>query len=92
MIRRATERDYDKFYYRDVHRCQYRTKTGRINLYGIYEGTYYKYQKDGALEAEPYYHRSTDSIASFYTVYEPEVDFVAEIEGHTPLKVEISDT
>lgn len=46
--------------------------------------------KDGSLPEKPTYHRTTDGgICYFYTTEEPEIDFVSEIEKHSPIKVQI---
>ena len=36
---------YDKFYYKDIHKSQYRTETKRINIYGKVEGKWYDYNQ-----------------------------------------------
>lgn len=52
------------------------------------EGIWYDYNKDGTLPAKPTYHRTIDGgICYFYTTEAPEVDFVSEIEKHSPIKV-----
>ena len=64
----------------------------KINLYGVYEGILYKYKKDGTLNTPPSYHRTVDSICNFYTVFEPDIDFVKIIETYTPIKIEFSES
>ncbi len=80
---------YDKFFYKDIRKCQYRTITKQINIYGIEEGIRYKYNKDGSLPTKPIYHKTTEGLCYFYTTEAPEIDFVSEIERHAPVKVEI---
>ncbi len=82
---------YDKFYYKDIHKCQYRTETKRINIYGKVEGKWYDYNKDGSLPTQPTYHKTTDSLDYFYTIFAQDIDFVKEIEEHSPIKVEIEN-
>lgn len=85
-------KEYDKFFYKDITKCQYRTQTKQINIYGIIEGIRYKYRKDGSLPENPSYHRTTNGgICWFYTTESPEIDFVAEIERHSPIKVSVEE-
>lgn len=90
--RRISRREYDKFKYNDIKEIQFRTATKRINIFGIVEGTWYDYQKDGSLPAEPTYHKVTDSICYFYTDFAPDIDFVSEFESHCPVKVTVDQT
>lgn len=89
--KRVVRKEYDKFYYKDIKQCQFRTRTRRINLYGVVEGIWYNYNKDGSLEAEPSYHKTTDSIRYFYTMFSQDIDFVKEIESHSPIRVRVDD-
>ena len=52
----------------------------------------YKYDKNGNVAEVPSLHKTIDSISTFYTVFEPSIDFVKEIEAHSPMKVEIQST
>ena len=77
---KTTRMEYDKFFYKDIRICEFRTGTEKINIYGIVEGIFFKYKKDGSLPEKPTYHKTTDSICSFYTTHS-DVDFVHEIEA-----------
>lgn len=90
--KRNIRQEYYKYFYKDIKKCEYRTVVKKMNLYGVYEGIYYKYKKDGSLTAKPTYHRTVDSICRFYTVFEPNIDFVKIIETYTPIKVEFSES
>ena len=89
---KLSRKEYSKLFYKDIKECQYRVKTQRINMYGIVENIWYNYNKDGTVDKKPSYHKTTDSICYFYTMFASEVDFVAEIEGHSPIKVTVSET
>lgn len=89
--KKVTRKEYDKFYYKDIKKCQFRTATQRINFFGVVEGIWYNYNKDGTLPAQPSYHKTTDSIRYFYTTYATNVDFVREIESHSPVKVVVEN-
>jgi len=80
-----------KMYYKDIKRFVYRVNSHRINFYGIVEGIEWKYKKNGQLSEKPFYHKTTDSLCYFYTTLS-NVDFVKEIETHSPLRVEIRHT
>ena len=41
--RKVSRKMYDKFYYKDIHRCEYIKVNKRINIYGIVEGNWYNY-------------------------------------------------
>ena len=89
--KKMIRKEYDKFYYKDIKKCVYRAKTKRINIFGIVEGMWYKYNKDGSLPEKPTYHKTTNSMCYFYTSADPEVDFVSEIEKHSPIKVVVEN-
>jgi hypothetical protein len=59
-----------------------------MDIYGVVEATFYKYDKNGNLASTPCKHKTVDSISVFYTVFEPNIDFVKEIEEHSPIKVQ----
>lgn len=84
-------KEYRKFFYKDINKCQYRTVTKQINIQGIEEAIRYKYNKDGSLPTEPTYHKTSENLCYFYTTEEPNIDFVAEFEKHSPIKVVIED-
>lgn len=81
---------FDKFFYKDIKTCEFRTNTQRINIYGIVEGIWYNYDKDGTVSSKPSYDKTTDSICYFYTSAS-NVDFVREIEEHSPIKVVVEN-
>ena len=85
--RKLSRREYDKMFYKDIHRCQYRTVCEKINFFGIVEGIWYDYNKDGSLPERPTYHKTADTLCYFYTTELPKIDFVSEIESHSPIKV-----
>ncbi len=88
--KKVIRKEYNKFFYKDIQKVEYRTGTKRIHIKGVIEGIWYNYNKDGTLPEKPNYHRTTDGgICYFYMTEAPEVDFVAEIESHSPIKVAI---
>lgn len=86
--RKVTRQEYNKFFYSDTSKIEYRTANNRINIKGTVESIWYDYNKDGTLPEEPTYHRTvTEGLVYFYTTESPEVDFVSEIEEHTPIRI-----
>ena len=85
---KTTRMEFDKIFYEDIELCQFRTVIERINIFGIVEWTCYKYKKDGSLPQKPPFQKKSDGICYFYT-RQSDVDFIHEIETHSPIKVEI---
>lgn len=83
----VTRKEHNKFYYKDITRCTYQTSTNRLNIYGLFEGIWYNYQKNGILPNEPDYHKTIDAMCYFY-IDESQKDYlISEIEKHSPIKV-----
>lgn len=87
--RNVITKEFDKFFYKDIKKCEYMTITERINIQGIEEGIRYKYNKAGILIDKPIFHKICDHLCYFYTNESPEIDFISEIENHSPIKVTI---
>lgn len=88
---KLSRKELDKFMYKDIEKIVYRADTHRINIYGLVEGIWYDYKKDGSLPEKPSYHKTTNSLAYFYTNEAPEVDFVAIFEKYSSVKVTIQE-
>lgn len=86
---RLSRMEFDKFMYKDIKKILYRPETHRLNIYGVVEGKWFNYNKDGSLPENPSYHKTTDSFSYFYTNEAPDVDFVEVFEKYTPIKVTI---
>ena len=84
-------REFHKFYYKDIHRIEHRTVVDKIVIYGIYEGKYYKYNKNtDIVQDKPSYHRTVDAIDTFYIMFEKNIDFLGLLKNYTGLDIEIS--
>ena len=91
--RGATRMEYLKMMYSDIKRCVYQTHSRRVRFNGNIHTTWYDYDAYGRLPSEPTYDRMRMDIScDFSTLCAPGVDFKAEIEGHSPIKVEILST
>ena len=92
ISKKKSREEYYKIFYKDIKECNYRKVTKKVVILGKIEGIFYKYKKNGEVETEPSYHKITDTITKFYTIFEPDIDFVREIEIHSPIKVNIQNT
>ena len=88
---RLTRQEYDKLYYKDIKKIEYRVRTKKVVFGGIVEGTFYNYQKDGTVSSTPSYHKTVDGISYFYTDFLRNGNIVDVIEEHSPLKVTVVD-
>lgn len=86
--RKKIRQEYYKFYYRDITRCVYRADKKHICFTGKVDAVFYSYSKNGALSGTPKRHAAANFSSSFYTGFAPEINFVQEIETHSPLHVE----
>ncbi|GGA79698.1 hypothetical protein [Ornithinibacillus halotolerans] len=90
--RKVQRKEYWKFYYNEIEKIEFGTVKMRIAIYGDVEAIWYDYNKDGTVPEKPTYHRNVNrTICYFYTSADPDVDFVAEIEKHSPIKVVVAE-
>lgn len=88
---KRTVKQITKIYYKDITECEYMSEYGRMEFFGTVEMTWYDYRKDGSLPNSPTYHIKTEgAISYFYTIMDKDIDFVAELENHSPIKVNIT--
>lgn len=81
-------KQYDKIYYKDVVKCELgKYPKGAIKIYGKVEVIRHKYDKNGVLVEKPIFNKTVDAFCYIYTKDTPEVDFVAEIEKHSPIRI-----
>ena len=80
-----------KFFYADIKQIQYRTQSRRMNFIGVFEGTYYTYNKDGSLPKTPSYHKKPDGIFWFCTDFLECPNIVGIIEEYCPVKVTVEN-
>ena len=74
-----------------VQKHESRTPLYKVEIHGVTEATFYKYNKDGTLNSVPQKNITCDAHSSFYTMFNPEIDFAKVFETHTPLKIEYQD-
>lgn len=86
-------REFEKFYYKDIHKIEHRTKINKFVIYGIYEGIYYKYKKNSdEINTTPCYHKTVDSVNSIYLNFANNVDILGAMEKYTGKIIEKSES
>lgn len=89
----CVRREFNKFYYKDLHRIEYRNVISKVVIYGVYEGKYYKYKRGtNELNLKPSYHKTVDSVDRFYTMYAKDIDFLGMLKKYTGIDVEVSES
>lgn len=85
---RRSRKEYDQLYYKDITKVLYKVGAKRLHIYGNMHSVWYNYRQDGTIGTTPDYDRHVKGgICYFSTVCAENVDFVHEIESHSPLKV-----
>lgn len=81
---------YEKIFYRDIQRCQYKRKEKKFEIFCIVQRIFYIEERNGRYsDALPKLPKR--SMCVFYTNVEPIIDFVQEIQSHSPIEVTILD-
>lgn len=88
---KVTRKEYNKFYYKDIKRIHHRKLLRKIFIYGIQEGIWYNYTKQGVPQKDPSYHKTTDSGCYFYVVQEELQDVLNQMQQYCPVKIEITE-
>ena len=90
--RRYARREINKMRYEQITECTFKKRSGRIHFYGAGTSVWYRYRKDGTIPVKPDKIRHCGrGLLYFNTSLEPEIDFVREIEEHSPLRVRVED-
>lgn len=89
--RDLSRKEYDKFFYKDIERIQYKKSIERYNIYGLVEWEYWNYKKDGTLSQKSDGHKKVKSMCSFYTSNLTNVDYKKWFELYTSVKVTITE-
>lgn len=75
------------FKYEDIKSCTYIDNYKRMEIRGNVHVDLYNYSKDKSVSNNPTISKTDIGICYFYTSAAPNVDFVKEIEEHSPVKV-----
>ena len=92
---RSIKQEYLEMKYNDITKVKYlpNTSNKRFQIYGNGRSIHYDVKKDGSLSKQP----SRDKLFQngmiyFSTNLNQNIDFIKEIENHSPLKVESDNT
>ena len=77
-------------YYKDVEECLFKKRSKKIGMIGPVDVVSYSYDSNGKL-IEEFKEEKQESFTFVNFTSEPKINFVSEVENHTPLKVGIQD-
>lgn len=90
--KKVIRQEYFIFNYNEITKVKFlsNSHSKRIHIYGNTHAIWYNFNSDGSLPATPTYDKSiNDTLAYFTTFKNTDIDFIREIETHSPIKVEI---
>lgn len=91
--KKVTRMEINEMKYSEISKCVFKTSSKRIHLYGNGTSTWYNYKSDGTLSQEPTQVRNyTAGLIYFNTQLATDVNFITEIESHSPVKVIIENS
>jgi len=88
--KKVIRQEYFIFNYNEITKIKFLSSSPskRIHIYGNTHAIWYNFNSDGSLPTKPTYDRDVkDTVAYFTTFKNPDIDFVKEIETHSPIKV-----
>lgn len=92
---KSIKQEYLKMKYSDITKVKYlpNTSNKRFQIYGNGHSLHYDVKKDGSLSIQPSRDKMFEKgMIYFSTNLNQNIDFIKEIEEHSPLKVEIDNT
>lgn len=92
---KSIKQEYLKMKYSDITKVKYlpNTSNKRFQIYGNGHSLHYDVKKDGSLSIQPSRDKMfEEGMIYFSTNLNQNIDFIKEIEEHSPLKVEIDNT
>lgn len=92
---RSIKQEYLKMKYSDITKVKYlpNTSNKRFQIYGNGHSLHYDVKKDGSISKQPSRDKMfEEGMIYFSTNLNQNIDFIKEIEEHSPLKVEIDNT
>lgn len=88
--KKLSREEFDKIYYKDISRLKWNEVTQQITFQGLFELEWYKYNKDGSVEAVASYTKTIDTMRCFYFHLCPEVDFLDLFKKYVPCDVNVN--
>lgn len=86
----TTRQEFNRFYYIEIAKCEYNSKTKRLDIIGKVEETWFNYQKDGSLPEDPTYHKEVEGGICYFRIDrkdEAEIIAALERESYSHIKV-----
>ena len=93
--KKVSRQEFFKIDYKDITKCKFlvNSPSKRIHIYGNVHAVWYNLNKDGSLPQQPTYDKNVNETLIYFTTFQnTNIDFVKEIEDHSPIKVEIEET
>lgn len=79
--------EYNTIKYSDITKCTYKTSSKWLHFFGTVTAKWYEYNPDGTLKETPRVDQEIKSTFIYISTRCSDVDFAAEIEAHSPIKV-----
>lgn len=88
LIRKLRKEIY-VFRYVDIEECVFNKSASRLKISGQVYVEGYTHDKSGAIPQTPDTSKTDTGLCFFYTNADPSVDFVKEIENHSPIAITV---
>lgn len=90
--KKVTRMEYNKMWYSRITKCVLETRSKMLYFYGDVEAKWFNYDENGNVPAAPTYNRIVkDAFCYLSTRCDSQIDYVNEIENHSPIKVNAED-
>lgn len=90
--KRVSRKQIEIMKYSEISKCVLKANSNRIQIYGDGKAIWYNYNKDGSLPEKPTKEKQfTEGMIYFNIQFATDIDFIKEIETHSPLKVIIEN-
>ena len=90
--RKVSRMEYNKMMYSNITKCVLETKSQMLFIYGDVEAKWYDYDKNGNVPSVPTYNRLVKEAFCYMNIrLSSEMDYVREIECHSPIKVSVEN-
>lgn len=88
---KVTRREINTMKYSDITKCLYKAESQRIHFYGTVDAKWFNFDKTGAMSKTPTYDRVVHDTLLYISTRCSDVDFVSEIEAHSPIRVTVEN-
>lgn len=88
---KVTRCEINTMKYSDITKCLYKAESQRIHFYGTVDAKWFNFDKTGAMSKTPTYDRVVRDTLLYISTRCSDVDFVSEIEAHSPIRVTVEN-